>query len=106
MVATGDLGLLPESELQERMRPGGRWQTTATPTIRLVDGLATLACETPGASIAYRCQAADEKTADSAVWSLYVGPVAVPAGRRLVARASRLGFRDSPAAKAEEAGDR
>ncbi|MFO0906102.1 MAG: sulfatase [Pirellulales bacterium] len=106
MATTGDLGLLPEAELQERMRPGGRWQTTATPTIRLVDGVATLSCETPGASIAYRLPAADEEpSADAKAWSLYVRPVTVPPGRRIVARACRLGFRDSPAtAKLAEAG--
>ncbi len=28
---TGDLGLIPESELRERMRPGGVWSVTAPP---------------------------------------------------------------------------
>ena len=28
---TGDLGTMPEEQLQERMRPGGRWSTTAAP---------------------------------------------------------------------------
>ncbi len=33
MKATGDLGLMPEDEVNERERPGGTWETKATPEL-------------------------------------------------------------------------
>ncbi|MBI3471589.1 MAG: chitobiase/beta-hexosaminidase C-terminal domain-containing protein, partial [Candidatus Solibacter usitatus] len=84
---TRDLGLLPEPELHERMRPGGKWMTTATPAITLQDGKLRIACATEGSSIAY--------TTDGARWNLYAGEVPVAPGAKVRARACRLGYRDS-----------
>ena len=101
---TGDLGLVPEAELQERVRPGGKWATTAAPTLaidrRLSDGSAivTIACPTPGASIAYTLDDGKPKR-----WSLYVDPVTVEEGKSLRAKACRLGFKDSQAIFADPA---
>src|SRR5687767_1099703 len=93
---TGDLGLVPEAELMERVRPGGKWSLTADPTISISDGKATIACRTEGASIAYRISEPNEgpretpaakgkkarggKDAKNAAaprehWLLYTGPV-------------------------------
>lgn len=33
MKQAGDLGLVPEADLQARMRPGGAWSTAATPEV-------------------------------------------------------------------------
>jgi hypothetical protein len=33
MAETNDLGLIPEEDLNERVRPGGQWSTTAAPCI-------------------------------------------------------------------------
>jgi N-sulfoglucosamine sulfohydrolase len=51
---TGDLGLVPESELQQRMRPEGRWAHAEAPQVTWVKRQATLTCATPGSSIAFR----------------------------------------------------
>jgi N-sulfoglucosamine sulfohydrolase len=111
---TGDLGLIPEAELMERVRPGGKWSVTADPAIAISGGKASISCATEGASIAYRLDdpsqpppvapatkgkkgKAGAKGADAARerWLLYTGPVEVPAGKVVYARACRLGFRDS-----------
>lgn len=111
---TGDLGLIPEAEVMERVRPGGKWSVTAEPAIALSGGMAKITCETEGASIAYRIGSPDEppqaapaakgnkrKAGKSAAaltlehWRLYTGPFEVPAGKSVYARACRLGFRDS-----------
>ena len=58
MRRTGDLGLVPEPELDAIKRPGDRVETTAAPGLSAatLNGAtrATLTCTTPGASIAYR----------------------------------------------------
>ncbi|HND52777.1 MAG TPA: sulfatase-like hydrolase/transferase, partial [Pirellulaceae bacterium] len=124
---TRDLGLVSESELNERARPGGQWAVTATPAIRIAGGKATLTCETPGASIAWTFddeqggksngkssansgkngskggKKGDETNvkANSIRWQLYTGPFDVPPGREssLRAVACRLGYRDSREAR-------
>ena len=108
---TGDLGLIPEAEVMERVRPGGKWSVTSDPTISLSGGKATIACQTEGASIAYRIGSLNEpqpeapttkgkkgksgKAAAAPRWLLYAGPIEVPAGKTIYAKACRLGFRDS-----------
>ena len=85
MKETGDLALLPEEKLLERMRPGGKWATTATPTITVAAGQVTARCSTPGASVAY--------TRDGPRWLLYTKPVR--AGGKLRFKACRIGYLDS-----------
>ena len=97
MRETNDLGLIPEDELQERMRPGGRWAVTAAPLITVSRGPAgdratiTITCPTEGASIAYTSEPGEKPR-----WQLYTRPIDVEPGARLRARACRLGYRDSP----------
>jgi uncharacterized sulfatase len=97
MKATNDLGLVPEDELKERMRPGGQWAVTAAPVITVSSGLGagsaemTITCPTHGASIAYTTEPGDKPN-----WQLYVKPVEISPGTRLRARACRLGYKDSP----------
>ena len=101
MKETGDLGLVPEQELNERMRPGGQWETTAAPIITTTAGIhqfpatATIACPTPGASIAYTTDRGAQ-----ARWKLYSQAITVGQNERLRARAVRLGFRESAEALA------
>ena len=91
---TKDLGLVPESELRERMRPGGVWQKVATPTIsqKTVGGKTVfgITCPTEGASIAYTTE-----TGPTARWKLYSGELTMPAGTMLRAKSCRLGYLDS-----------
>jgi N-sulfoglucosamine sulfohydrolase len=95
---TEDLGLVPEPELRERMRPGGVWQTTSTPKLSPLPTAytrpqkVTVNCSTDGASIVYTT---DVKSR-AAQWRLYTGPIAVDRTTTLRVRACRLGFKDSP----------
>jgi len=84
MKETHDLALLPEEQLLERMRPGGKWAKTAEPVLAVANGQIAAKCSTPGASIAY--QAKGQR------WLLYTKPVA---GSQLRFKACRLGYLDS-----------
>lgn len=98
---TNDLGAIPEDELKRRMRPGGKWATTAAPRIKVADDAEhaakihaesrvtiKLACPTAGASIAYTTE-----HGDTARWSLYSRPVTLDRRARLRAKACRLGYK-------------
>ncbi len=95
---TGDLGVIPEDELRERMWPGGDQPVTAPPEIAFetsVVGLRLLlSCATRGASIAYRIKGRD------ADWGIYSSPIAVHVGDTVEARAVRYGFRASKVVRA------
>ncbi len=91
-VAIGDLGLVPEPVLMHRMRPTGKYEQAAKPTLtREAKGKKSsvkMQCETPGASIAYAI--------NDGPWKLYTTAVPVPGGATVKAKACRIGFRDSP----------
>jgi uncharacterized sulfatase len=91
---TGDLGLIPEAELFEARRPGGKWSVTADPEFARENGKVAIQCATEGASIAYRV-GKNLPAGERGTWLLYTQPVAVPAGQALQAKACRLGYRDS-----------
>ncbi|MEP7274356.1 MAG: sulfatase, partial [Acidobacteriota bacterium] len=88
---TKDLGMVPEAELRERMRPGGVWQKTATPTIseKHIGPLVKveLTCTTEGSSIAYSIE-----TGEKARWQLYAGELTLKAPITLSFKACRLGY--------------
>ncbi len=101
MEETGDLGLVPEPELKERMRPGDVWAVTADPVIDVKAGpsggpsTVALSCPTDGASLAW--------TADPGKtprWRLYSRPVELAAGAVLRAKACRIGYKDSAEVRA------
>jgi uncharacterized sulfatase len=89
-----DLGLAPELELRERMRPGGVWQRVATPTLSQTAAGETvkvkLACATEGSSIAYTTDSGRQPH-----WLLYTGELALKRGTTLRFKACRLGYLDS-----------
>lgn len=95
---TGDLGAVPEAELQERWRPGGKWSETALPEIEPAGGefrgpvRVTLRCATAGASLEYSL---GER------WVLYTGPFEIRGSAQVRVRAGRLGFADSREVAAE-----
>jgi len=91
---TNDLGLIPEAELNEQRRPGGKWSTAADPEITISDGKATIRCSTEGASIAYRV-GKDLATGESGRWLLYSQPFPFSPGDTIQCKACRLGYRDS-----------
>ncbi|MBI1898873.1 MAG: sulfatase-like hydrolase/transferase [Acidobacteria bacterium] len=97
MKDTGDLALLPEDQLKERMRPGGRWSEAATPSITPAGGRfpkavqVTLGCPTEGASIAWTTGSGDKPH-----WNLYSQPVRLDRSTAVRVKACRLGWKDSP----------
>ena len=102
----GDLGLMPEEELIERFRPGGRWPITASPVLRRDgQGRIVATCATEGASIAYTFDPPEAEgepprpptgePTTSRRWHLYIAPVPIPTGTKAWFRACRLGYRES-----------
>lgn len=101
MKETNDLGLVPEEELNERKRPGSKWQDTLPPAFEPPAGTyagpvtVRISCPTEGASIAYTTD-----TGKKAHWLLYHEPVKLDRGATLRARAVRLGYTESKEAEA------
>jgi N-sulfoglucosamine sulfohydrolase len=106
----GDLGLLPEAELIEQWRPGGKLQSTAAPEISFTAGGIVARCATEGASIGWTLapptdavmpggpldEVIGNPRSDGRQWQLYSGPVQVPADSEVWIGAFRLGFEPSP----------
>lgn len=96
MTATDDLALVPEEELNERVRPGGQWSVTATPELTPASGplrpgaAVTITCSTPGASIAYTTE-----SGKNAHWLLYSRPIELSESATIRTKAIRLGYRES-----------
>jgi uncharacterized sulfatase len=90
MTETNDLGLIPEAELNEQRRLGGKWAVTADPVITTQGGRVAITCETEGASIAYTTEPGRD-----AHWKLYVKPIKLAENDKLRAKACRLGYRNS-----------
>jgi N-sulfoglucosamine sulfohydrolase len=101
MKETNDLALVPEPELQERMRPGGVWAETAAPVIQPDGGsfrgavTVRITCPTDGASIAWTTE-----TGPNARWKLYSRELTLTERTTLRAKACRLGYKDSPEVEA------
>jgi hypothetical protein len=92
---TGDLGLVPEAALRERMRPGGVWQQVAAPTVRETHtgvGMVrvSLSSETAGASFAYTTE-----SGEAPHWKLSAGTIDVTLPATVRIKACRLGLLDS-----------
>ncbi|MGH9835560.1 MAG: sulfatase family protein [Blastocatellia bacterium] len=91
---TKDLGLVPEMELRERMRPGGVWQKVAQPAVsEQVSGDSVklkIGCSTEGASIAYTTEGGG-----NARWRLYTGELTLKRPVALRIKGCRLGYLDS-----------
>ncbi len=99
---TGDLGLIPEGQLWERLKPRGQAPRTATPTADPPGGNfegrvhVRLACPTPGASIAYTTE---RGPAHRVHWKLYTGPIVLTDDAVLRVRAIRYGYDESEEAR-------
>ena len=96
MKDTGDLGLVPELELKERMRPGGTWSTAVVPEMTPPGGTfggpveVRLSCATEGATIVYSMEDGEPLR-----WRLYSRPLTIATTAALRAKCARLGYRDS-----------
>lgn len=91
---TKDLGLVPELELRERMRPGGVWQKVEAPTITLSQveskQVVRLASKTAGVSVVYTTE-----TGAKPHWRLYTSELSFPQPVMLRVKACRLGWLES-----------
>ncbi|MGH9339519.1 MAG: sulfatase-like hydrolase/transferase [Acidobacteriota bacterium] len=91
-----DLALIPEDQLLERMRPGGKWERTAEPRLSPGGGAfdaaleVKITCPTEGASIAYTTDAGENPH-----WRFYAGGLRVSGNSTLRVKACRLGYKDS-----------
>ena len=88
---TGDLGMLPEGDMvRERLWSGAesKPQTDSPRVTRSGDGLVSITCDTPGATIGYRIGTQED-------WSIYVAPFSLEANRTLTVRSHRIGYRPS-----------
>jgi len=114
LAEVGDMGEIPESEMVRRWYPGGEQPQTAAPVFIPIcqespgiepapqggtfraPVLVQLHCATQGASITYTLG-----EGENARWLLYTQPLRLPVGTTtLRARASRIGYRHSPEARA------
>ena len=101
---TGDLGLIPEGQLWERIKPGGKAPVTAPAVAEPAGGTfagpvtVKLSCPTPGASIAYTTESG---RANQVHWRLYSRPIRIERSAVLRVRAIRYGFRESDEARFE-----
>ena len=91
----GDLGLIPEKELAEKMWPGGVQPETGNPEIKIKENKAIIQSPTEGASIAYQVSDKDEVGEKGKNWSLYTGPLEVSKGDTIKAVAIRIGYKQS-----------
>ncbi len=93
MKETCDVGLIPEPEFDQMKRLGARYQNTAEPTFSVIGGKDTfvrISCATAGASIAYKMNSESEPS-----WKLYTKPMILKPDQMLIAKACRIGFKDS-----------
>lgn len=102
----GDLGAIPESELEEAWRPGGERRRTGAPVVTSVDGILSIVATTPGALLGWTADEAQHVPSSSPMqreiglpvsdgrrWRPYTGPFA-PDGAVYV-KSWRIGFAPS-----------
>ncbi|MBO8473942.1 MAG: sulfatase-like hydrolase/transferase [Bacteroidetes bacterium] len=85
---------IPEIESFRSFYPDGIQRTTANPEIEVRKHFVKISSATEGASIVYRIKGV-EKGKCPETWHLYSGPLHLPDGSILEAKAVRIGFRDS-----------
>lgn len=103
--SVGDLGVLPESDLLERWRPGGARHTTATPVVSATGAELAATCATPGATVAWTTDPPAEAAPltgiqeqsgspkqDGRRWRLFSGLFTPPSDADVWVGAWRLGY--------------
>ena len=97
MKRTGDMGLLPEDQVKQRMWPGGDQPRTAEPAVAPPGGTyagavtVRITCPTKGASVAYTTEQGRRPR-----WRLYTGRLTLKRSATLRVRACRIGCAESP----------
>ncbi|MEM8889129.1 MAG: sulfatase [Bacteroidota bacterium] len=93
MEEIGDRGRIEEHEYLESIWPGLIQPETTDPLITEENGKISISSETAGASIGYQILEDGEEAGER--WEVYIGPVEVPEGKRLIAVAHRIGYKRS-----------
>ncbi|MEZ0166980.1 sulfatase [Kineococcus sp. LSe6-4] len=104
----GDLGLLPEEDLLQQWRPGGKPLSTDEPRVEERDGSLHATCRTPGATVAWTddppgpvpdrprfAQVVGIPADDGRRWRLLTDPLPVVEHPQVWFRAFRLGYEPS-----------
>ena len=96
----GDHPNLPEAELVAQLWHGSDQQPiTDRPEVSIGNGMITIDCANPGASIGYKFIAAGGKEPKS--WNVYTGPVEVTEGASVLVQAHRIGYQPSETVRVE-----
>jgi len=89
----GDRGLIEEKEYLESIWPGQIQPETADPIFMEENGKTSISSSTDGASIGYQMLEDGEEAGER--WEVYMEPIEVAKGIRLVAVAHRIGYKRS-----------
>ncbi len=93
LAAIGDQPNLPERTLIDQLWQGKNEQPqTAEPITELSDGMLSINCETPGASIGYQIVKAEIEPSN---WNVYSEPIAVSSDAKILVKAHRIGYTPS-----------
>jgi len=76
-----------EEQMVARFNPDGDVPVTSIPEVTIENGKLHLECATEGASIGYQISGGN--------WQVYNGPVSVPSGAEVLAKAVRYGWQES-----------
>lgn len=87
-----DTGLIPETELKEKMRPGGKELKVTLPEVVQQGNEIKLSCATVNATIGYKI---NDRSSNAAGWKIYKEPFNVQFGDTLSIIADRIGYRYS-----------
>jgi len=98
LASIDDLNMKDEQDLIKQFWPEGSKPITAPVVFTQQESQVRLACDTEGASIGYRLVMGVD-TSDT--WDVYIKPISLNEGERVVAVAHRLGYYPSPVATSE-----
>ncbi len=87
-----DTGLMPETELKEKMRPGGKELKVVPPKVSVEDGVAVVSCETAGSTIGFKINGTSSNVDG---WQIYTKPIKLEKGDTLKVVGDRIGYRYS-----------
>lgn len=92
-----DYGAVGESDLINKMWPLGKQPQTDKVKINNLKSGVELSCVTKGASISYIIvsQGNNDKIDNNSAWKLYSKPITLKNGTKIIAKATRIGYRES-----------
>ena len=95
--AKTDFGTYNEADLIKQMWPNWQQPQTEKVTFKKNKNKISLSTPTKGASISYLVVAknANEKVTSNSHWQLYTGPIALDSNSKLIAKATRIGYKES-----------